>query len=110
MKTSLIQSVRQCYVCSALITEKHHIYYGTANRSKADEDGCWVWLCPAHHRGEHGVHGCMGSKLKLSLQRKCQLAWCQTYHKGTEDFIKRYGHNYLAVKAEEENKEGWPYA
>ena len=112
MSRSLIQNVKQCYVCSEARTlEKHHVFFGTANRSKAEEDGCWVWLCPTHHRSERGVHGAYGGKLKLAIQRKTQLEWQTAYGKDETDFIKRYGRNYLVAETVEENKDGgYPYS
>lgn len=112
MSRSILQNSTQCYICNKNFPlEKHHIFFGTANRRKADEDGCWVYLCPTHHRSERGVHGAYGGKLKLTLQRKCQLEWQARYGKTEQDFIARYGRNYLVVQPEEENKDGgYPFS
>lgn len=70
--------------------EKHHLLHGSANRKKAEEDGCWVYLCnPCHHR----VH-CVDKKLDHKLEELTQIKWEETYGKTTEEFIKRYGKNY----------------
>lgn len=114
MKRSLLQSVRQCYVCNSLLVEKHHIFFGRANRDKSEEDGCWVWLCPEHHRSERGVHGAMGARLKHNLQRKARLEWCRRYDKSTEEFIQRYGRSYLFYDPDQDDEDnaagGYPYA
>ena len=90
-----IGSSKMCYVCQTSYNlHKHHIFYGTANRKKAEQDGCWCWLCSRHHNmSNDGVH--FNKQLDLELKTKAQLAWMQVYNKTINDFIKRYGKNYL---------------
>lgn len=91
---SLISNEKECYVCHTTQNlHKHHIYEGTANRKKSDQDGCWVYLCARHHNvSKYGVH--FNKELELLLKARCQLAWEREYNKTTEDFIKRFGRNY----------------
>ena len=97
MSKSIIQatSSKICYFCKTTYNlHKHHIFYGTANRKKSEQDGCWCWLCAKHHNmSDEGVH--FNRQVDLLLKARTQLAWMQTYNKTTEDFIKRYGRNYL---------------
>ena len=94
MVKSLLQRHKACYICGRTIDlHLHHIFYGTANRSLSDADGCVVYLCQAHHTGARGVH--FNKKLDLTLKIKCEQAYLKHYNKTIDDFIKRYGKNYL---------------
>lgn len=70
-----------------------NVFYGTANRKLSDADGCVIYLCQAHHTGAQGVH--FNRKLDLTIKAKCQIAWQKVNNATVEDFIKRYGKNYL---------------
>lgn len=96
MSKSIIQNKKRCYVCeSCLNLEEHHIFFGTANRKLSEKDGLKVWLCSYHHRSEKGVHGRDGSTLDCYLKSEAELAYMQHYNKTKEDFIKKYGRNYI---------------
>lgn len=75
-------------------SERHEIFFGN-NRKKSIEDGLVVFITPEQHRGTYGVHGREGHKFDMYLKKKGQLAWQKHYKKTTDDFIKRYGRNYL---------------
>lgn len=68
----------------------HHMFHGVANRVLADEDQCVCALCENCHRLLHdkGYHD-------LDLQQDAERAWLKTYNKTIEEFIERYGKNYL---------------
>ncbi len=68
---------------------------GRRNRNKSEEDGLWVYLCLEHHEGTFGVHGYRGHDLDMELIKKGEEAWLEYFHKTTDDFITRYGRNYL---------------
>lgn len=92
---SIISDKKECYECG--ITQYlhlHHIMFGR-NRKKADEDGLTIYLCYFHHEGTYGVHGVNGHTLDLKLKKVAELKWLEFYDKTVEDFIKRYGKNYL---------------
>lgn len=94
MVKSIIQNEKACYICGTTQNlHLHHIFFGSANRRLSDADGCVVYLCQRHHTGAAGVHG--NRKIDLSLKTKCEKAWLEHYGKTIEDFIKRYGRNYL---------------
>lgn len=92
---SIIQDIKQCYVCGTTSNlHNHHILFGK-NRKKADEDGLTVYLCYYHHEGTDGVHGLKGHELDIRLKQIAQDIWMKHNNKDTKDFIKRYGKNYL---------------
>ena len=94
MVKSLLQRNKACYVCGTTLNlHLHHIFYGTANRSLSDKDGCVVYLCVDHHTGTTGVHH--NQKLNITLKQKCQIAWQEQNNKTVEDFIDRYGKSYI---------------
>ena len=90
---SIISDNRQiCYLCGKYgTTEAHHIFNGTANRSKSEEDGMKVYLHRVCHRWLHEHE-----MSDLNLKAKAQRIWMEHYGKTEDDFIKRYGVNYIA--------------
>lgn len=92
---SILQDKKECFVCGLKNNlHLHHIIFGK-NRKNADEDGLTVYLCYNHHEGTFGVHGKHGHELDMKLKKLAELEWTYYYNKSTEDFIKRYGKNYL---------------
>ena len=81
---------RSNYYC-----ERHEVMFGRAYRQKSIKDGLIVFLTPELHRGTYGVHGKNGNDFNLYLKEIGQKAWQEYYNKTTEEFIKRYGRNYL---------------
>ena len=81
---------RTAYYC-----ERHEVFFGRAYRKKSIEDGLIVFLTPQLHRGNYGVHGKYGKDFNLYLKQIGQRVWQKYYNKTTEDFIQRYGKNYL---------------
>jgi hypothetical protein len=71
-----------------------HEVFGAYNRQKSIEDGLVIFLRPEdHNMSERGIHA--NIEFDLYAKRKAQLRWMEYYGKTTEDFIKRYGKNYL---------------
>jgi hypothetical protein len=94
MTKSILQTEKECYICHTTQNlQRHHVYYGTANRKLSEEDGCVVYLCMEHHTGRLGIH--FNKKENLKLKQECEKAWLDHYGKTKEDFIRRYGRNYL---------------
>lgn len=84
-----------CYLCKKLgltvrATDNHHLVFGMAKRKLADEDGLTVNLCHLHHMRLH-----QQGYYKEELQRLAEQTWLEYYDKTVEDWIKRYGKNYL---------------
>lgn len=95
MSKSLVQENKICIICGSVDNlHKHHVFYGTANRKKSEADGCWVWLCAYHHNmSDEGVH--FNKNLDIYLKIMLERAWLDYYNKTIDDFIQRYGRNYL---------------
>ena len=92
---SIIQEDKACYICNKKTNlHLHHILFGK-NRKKADEDGLVVYLCYEHHEGTNGVHGKNGADIDKYLKRVAEVCWLNKNMKVEEDFIERYGRNYL---------------
>ncbi len=75
--------------------ERHEVYFSRAYRNKSIKDGLIVFLTEDDHRGTNGVHGKNGNKLNRHLKKLGQKAWMDYYKKTKEEFINRYGQNYL---------------
>ena len=95
----IVPNFKRCYVCG---TDKdihiHEVFYGSANRKKSIADGCCVPLCGMHHNlSSAGVH--FNKALDLRIKQQAEKIWIKTYctseDDGIEEFIKRYGRNYL---------------
>ena len=92
---SIIDDNRRCFVCGSQNNlHLHHIMFGK-NRNKADKDGLTVYLCYQHHEGTNGIHGKNGYELDLRLKKIAEERWLEYNNKSIDDFIKRYGRNYL---------------
>jgi len=91
---SILQSEKRCLVCNTTQNiHTHEVYFGK-NRKKSIRDGCCVYLCGRHHnQSKHGVH--FNRELNLSLKKTMETMWLKYYQKSIDDFIKRYGRNYL---------------
>ena len=75
--------------------ERHEVFFGRAYRNKSIKDGLIVFLTEENHRGKNGVHGKYGDKLNRHIKKLAQKAWMSYYNKTTEEFIERYGQNYI---------------
>lgn len=72
---------------------RHEVFFGR-NRQKSIEDGLVVFLEPKlHNMSEYGVH--FNPSFDRELKEIGQRTWMEYYGKTKEDFIKRYGRNYL---------------
>lgn len=93
--SSIISNKKECYVCGTNQNlHLHHVIFGK-NRRKADDDGLTIYLCYYHHEGTDGVHGYNGHNLDMQLKKVAEQKWLEFYNKTVDDFIKRYGKNYL---------------
>ena len=91
---SILQKEKKCYVCNKLVgLHTHEVYYGK-NRQRSIEDGCCIYLCGKHHNlSKEGIH--FNKELDELVKTKMQIAWQEYYNKSVDDFIKRFGKNYL---------------
>ena len=75
-------------------SHRHEVMYGTSNRKKSIEDGLIIFLKPEQHNmSKKGIH--FNREYDLIAKRSAQARWCEYYEKTTEDWIERYGRNYL---------------
>ena len=91
---SILQQNKWCLVCGINNNiHIHEVFYGK-NRNKSIEDGCCVFLCAYHHNmSNKGIH--FNVNLDLKVKQMMEKRWCEYYKKDVNDFIKRYGRNYL---------------
>ena len=91
-----------CFVCGEPYSGRHEVFGGTRNRQKSIEDELQVKLCDFHHlRWENAPHvkpykndiatpdAWFDKQIKQDAQRKYEESHSR------EEFIKRYGRNYL---------------
>ena len=96
MAKSIVQSEEECYICAKLgfhtykYLEYHHMLHGVANRKLADKDGLTCFLCKYHHSALHDK-----GEWDKELQKEAQIRYMEYYEKSVDEFIKRYGKNYL---------------
>ena len=79
-------------------SERHEIFEGrTGNRKKSIEDGLVIFTTLELHRtGKLSIH--LSPKEweeKTNMKKIAEKRWLEYYHKDIEDFIKKYGRNYL---------------
>lgn len=75
-------------------SHKHHVFGGMPNRKHSDEDGLVIFLTPEYHNmSNKGIHA--NKEFDLYAKRKAQMAWQEFYGKTVEQFIARYGRNWL---------------
>ena len=75
-------------------SHRHEVFFGVRNRQKSIDDGLVVFLTPElHNMSKKGVH--YNLEFREYMQKQAQMIWMLHYNKSTEDFIKRYGKNYL---------------
>lgn len=94
MSKSILQDIKECYITKAdhCTLHKHHIFFGTADRKKSEEWGCWVWLLPhLHNMGNEGVH--FNKSFDLRLKQVCQKRFEELH--GHDKFMEVFGRNYL---------------
>ena len=91
---SILQDIKQCYVCGTTQNiHIHEVYYGK-NRQNSIKWGCCVYLCGKHHnQSNEGVH--FNKKLDQELKIKMEQRFLTYYNKTIEDFISIFKKNYL---------------
>ena len=92
-KSIIQKDMAKCFICGTRNNlHIHEIYYGTANRKKSIEYGCYVRLCAYHHNmSDYGVH--YNKTLDLNLKRKCQRRFEEKYDHAK--FMETFNKNYL---------------
>ena len=77
--------------------ERNEVFHGTRNRKKSIEDGLVIFLTPEMHRtGKLSFHkNPKFWKEIVEIQKIAEQTWLEYYGKTKDDFIARYGRNYL---------------
>lgn len=92
-KSIVQKDMSKCYVCGITTDlHTHEIYFGTADRKKSIEYGCYVRLCAKHHNmSNEGVHfnHWLDRRLKEIGQREFEKLY------GHDKFMKVFHRNYL---------------
>ncbi len=88
----LVKDMNHCLHCGSSIVEKHHVFFGTANRKQSDKYGLIVPLCPEHHRGTFSPH--RNRAIDLALKEKAQ-AYFEEHYGNRDDFRRIFGKSYL---------------
>lgn len=75
-------------------SHRHEVFFGP-NRQLSIEDGLVIFLDPDRHNmnSKLGIH--YDRTFDLDAKRTGQRAWMEHYGKTKEDFVARYGRNYL---------------
>lgn len=78
-------------------SERHEVFEGrTGNRDKSIEDGLVIFLTPENHRTDNNsVHKDPKNPIWVEVKEIAERTWLEYYGKTKEDFIKRYGRNYI---------------
>lgn len=93
MRSLLKTEPNKCYWCGCEgTTALHHAYPGNPRRRMCTEDGLVVFLCVSCHER---VHAAPNEAIDLAIKQDAELAWLNTYSNSRDDFIARYGRNYL---------------
>lgn len=86
-----------CYICGSrgCKLDRHEVFFGSAYRKKSKELGLWVMLCHDQHHiyGDYAAHN--NRHVDLLLKRNAQRAAMEFYGWTIEEFIARFGRNYL---------------
>lgn len=82
-----------CYGCREKL-DRHEVFYGPY-REKSKCLGLWVTLCHSEHHifGPSAVH--QNREVDLALKQAGQLAAMEKYGWSEDDFIRKFGRNYL---------------
>ena len=84
----------RCALCGKWAAlERHHIYAGT-RRDISERYGAVIFLCHnCHNEPPLGVHH--DAEIRKQLQKNEQKRLMRLYHWSVEDFMSRFGKNYL---------------
>lgn len=80
-----------CYRCKKSgDLARHEVFHGS-DRNKSKALGCWINLCPTCHTELHAKD----AEIDWAYKRVGQKIAMRYYDWTTEEFIKRFGRNYL---------------
>lgn len=93
---SVIQdSLDTCLVTGSPNVAVHHIFPGAGRRKLCERYGFLVALEPRYHNmSSYSVHAVPNEGLDLQLKQKAQR-YFEGHYGDREDFIRKFGRNYL---------------
>lgn len=86
---SVMSSGSSCLFCRSPVVARHEVFHGF-NRQKSKAFGFWINVCPEHHSKIHN-----NAKIDNNLKRQAEQIALAQYGWTIEDFIERFGKNYL---------------
>lgn len=91
-KSIVQKDMSRCYICGTTKgLHTHEVFYGSANRKKSIQYGCYVSLCGRHHNlSNDGVH--FNKQLDTTLKRVTQECF-EGLH-GHDKFMEVFRKNY----------------
>lgn len=94
-RTSILMKMDHCLICGATQNlHIHEVFFGSKNRKNSIEEKLCVSLCAYHHNASNeGAH--FNKELDLKIKRWAEEIWLKHNNKTIEDFIKKFGKNYL---------------
>jgi len=87
-------------------TVRHEVFFGVKNRQKSIEDGLVIFLTPDLHNMDKKKAIHFNIKFDKETKMFAESVWLMYYNKTIDDFIKRYGRNYI-MNYFEYYKETW---
>ena len=95
--------IERCFMCDWRGDLVRHEIFGASNRKKSKALGLWVYLCPRCHMELHNWNSkkkhCIMSPAQL--KRLAQRNAMAHYGWGMEEWIGRFGKNYVETLDEE---------
>ena len=75
----MLNNDKRCFVCGTTNDlHIHHIFEGTANRKKSEEDDMKIYLCGYHHNMSNaGIH--YNKELELKVKKLAQQVWMKQF-------------------------------
>lgn len=93
----VIGDIDQCFLCGRYERLERHHCFGASNRKKSEIDGLCVMLCHnCHNEPPYGAHH--NAETMHYLHRIGQHYAEKELGMTREEFMKRYGENYLYLE------------
>lgn len=98
---SILQDWKVCYLTKKPDEDnifgkldKHHIYFGSGDRSVSEQYGFWVWIRHDHHIADMPYNTPHNDRaVDLQLKRECQRKYEEKHTR--DEFMALIGRNYL---------------
>lgn len=89
---SIVHDMSKCFICGGKGECTHEVYFGSADRKKSIQYGCYVRLCNhCHNMSNDSVH--FNKHLNYWLKKITQEKFEQLY--GHDKFMKVFHHDYI---------------